>query len=254
MKNLLFSNSNSVLGLSVKRCNIRRVYGNTDQLDKDGFDLNQQSALLPFSLVKVMNKWGGYYYIKSHVATGWVPADSIAIISHNQAIELFSPQSFYIIIEPTVTLCGTEYYMSCKIPVYDGLLHIPTLDGETLSFKSCKPKEGCHEGYLPFSRNTVLSQAVKFLDTPYDWGEKQGGLDCSSLVMYSFACSGITLPRSSAEQSKVTFPVAAHPVEDIHLAQPADIIYMPGHVMLSMGGRYIIHASATAKKVSIGEI
>ncbi len=254
MKSLLFSDPSAILGLCVKRCNIRRVHGEVEFLDKDGFDQNQESALLPFSLVKVKNKWDDYLYIKSHVATGWVPKESIAIIDRKQAEELFFPKNFCIITEPSVSLCGSNFYMSCKIPVQDGLLQIPFLDGNTLCFKSCPPKEGCHRGYLPFSRNTVLSQAVKFLGTPYDWGEKNGGLDCSSLVMYSFACFGISLPRSSGEQAKVTFPVSVYSPEEKHLAKPADIIHMPGHVMLSMGDCYIIHASATAKKVCIGKL
>ena len=72
--------------------------------------------------------------------------------------------------------------------------------------------------------------------------------------MYSFACCGIILPRQSAEQAKVTFPVSAYSAENIHLASPADIIYSPGHVMLAMGDRYIIHASASNGKVCIGKL
>ncbi|MFA7637251.1 MAG: NlpC/P60 family protein [Monoglobales bacterium] len=254
MKNLLFSDPNAVLGLSVKRCNVRRVHGETENLDFDGFDQNQESALLPFSLVKVMNKWDDYLFIKSHVATGWVPADAIAIISHKQAGELFFPEKFCVVTEPNLNLCGEEYYMSCKIPLDCGLLRIPYLDDNVLHFKSCPVKEGCHIGYLPFSRNNLLSQAIKFLDTPYDWGEKSCGLDCSSLIMHSFACFGIILPRSSGEQAKVTFPVSAYPAENAYLAKPADIIYMPGHVMLSLGDSFVLHASATAKKVTVGKL
>ena len=141
--------------------------------------------------------------------------------------------------------------MSCKIPIKDGLLQLPFYDGKSLNIKTHPPKEGCHTGYLPFSRQNVLSQAIKFLETPYDWGEKNGGLDCSSLIMYSFASCGITLPRQSIEQAKITFPVSVFDVEDALISLPGDIIYMPGHVMLSLGGKNIIHASATAGKVCV---
>lgn len=254
VKNLLFSDTNSVFGVAIKRCNVRRIHGEETNIDKDGFDLNQESALLPFSLVKIHNKWENYYYIKSHVASGWVDCSSIAIISNQDACTLFFPEIFCIITEPSVSLCGTDFFMSCKIPLVDGYLQIPFFDGTSLCFKKCPPKEGCHIGFLPFSRNTVLSQAIKFLGTPYDWGEKNGGLDCSSLIMHSFACCGIILPRQSEEQAKVTFPVSAYPAENIHLANPADIIHSPGHVMLAMGDRYIIHASASAGKVSVGRL
>lgn len=254
MKSLILSESNSVFGISVKRCNIRKVHGNIENIDPDGFDQNQESALLPLSPVLILNKWNEYYYIKSHVATGWVESSFIMIISKKQAKELFYPDSFYIITEPVVSLCGNQFFMSCKIPFEDNMLQIPYADGESLCFKNCPVKEGCHLGYLPFSRNAVLSQAIKFLGTPYDWGEKNGGLDCSALVMYSFACCGIELPRSSGEQAKVTFPVSAYSVEDIDLSTTGDIIHSPGHVMLSLGDRYILHASYTAKKVCISRL
>lgn len=254
MKKLLLSDPHHILGLCTSRCNIRQIHGETENIDKDGFDLNQESALLPCTLVKIQNKWDNYYYIKSQVGSGWVPKDAIAIITHSQAEEFLFPEKFCIITEPVTRLCGTDYYMSCKIPLRDGILQLPFNDNGTVYFKSCPQKEGCHFGYLSFSRNAVISQAIKFLDFAYDWGEKNGGLDCSSLIMYSFAVCGITLPRSSAGQSKVTFPVSSFPKEDYRKAMPGDIIYMPGHVMLSLGGKYILHASASAGKVCIGEL
>lgn len=253
MKNLLFSDPHHIFGLCVKKCNIRQVHNNVEKLDKDGFDLYQESALLPCSLVKIQNKWDDFYYIKSQVGCGWVPKDSIALITHQQAEKFLFPEEFCIITQPIVNICGTDYHMSCKIPIIGCMLQLPCNVGGNVSFKESPIKEGCHYGYLPFSRNTVISQAVKFLDTPYDWGEKNGGLDCSSLIMYSFACCGISLPRSSAEQAKVTFPVSAFPKDEYHKAKPADIIFSPGHVMLSLGGKFYIHASATAGKVCIGE-
>ncbi len=254
MKNLLFSNTNNMLGLSVKKCNIRLVHGNVENLDSDGYDLNQESALLPCNLVKIQNQWDDFYYIKSNVGCGWVEKDAIAIITHKQAEEFLFPENFCIITDPVVSICGTNYNMSCKIPVAGGQLQIPYNNNGSVHFKSHPVKEGCHYGYLSFSRNNVISQAMKFLGTPYDWGEKNGGLDCSSLIMYSFATCGITLPRSSKGQSEVKFPVSAFPQEEHLLAQPGDIIFSPGHVMLSLGGKYILHASATAGKVRVGEL
>lgn len=254
MKNLLLCDNNYVFGICVKRCNIRRVHGETESLDNDGFDLNQESALLPFSLVVIHNKWGNYYYIKSRFAYGWVDKNSVAVIEREKAKELFFSEQFCVITDPTVSLCGIDYPMSCRIPLIGGQLYIPFYENNSLVFKTCPQKEGCHSGYLPFTRNNILSQAVKFIGTPYDWGEKNGGLDCSALIMHTFACCGISLPRQSEEQAKITFPVSSYPTQDAHLAKPADIIHSPGHVMLSLGGRIVIHASATAGKVCVSGI
>ena len=254
MKNLLLSDNNYVFGICVKRCSIRRVHGEAEKLGSDGFDLNQESALLPFSLVVIHNKWGNYYYIKSRFACGWVEEASVAVIDRERAKELFFSEHFCIITDPSVALCGVDFPMSCRVPLIGGQLYIPFYENGLLVFKNCFPKEGCHTGYLPFTRNNVLSQAIKFLNTPYDWGEKEGGLDCSALIMHTFACFGISLPRQSTEIAGITFPVSTYPVSEAHLAKPADIIHSPGHVMLSLGGRFIIHASASAGNVCISQI
>ncbi|MEX2592972.1 MAG: C40 family peptidase [Anditalea sp.] len=52
--------------------------------------------------------------------------------------------------------------------------------------------------------NQVVETAKSYHGTPYRYGgTTRSGIDCSALVYHSFKSVGVTLPRTSAEQSKI---------------------------------------------------
>lgn len=66
----------------------------------------------------------------------------------------------------------------------------------------------------------VIQQAKKYEGAPYKLGgETKQGIDCSALVMLSYKNAGISLPRTSMEQSKIGETVA---LKD---ALPGDLIF-----------------------------
>ncbi len=69
-------------------------------------------------------------------------------------------------------------------------------------------------------RDIILKAAQQFDGTPYQLGgESKRGIDCSALVMLSYKNAGITLPRTSMEQSKIGKPI------NLTEAQPGDLIF-----------------------------
>ena len=93
----------------------------------------------------------------------------------------------------------------------------------------------------------VLNTADKYVGVPYVWGgNTPNGFDCSGFTKYVFARNGVTLPRTSREQSRVGDGVpldfGAMRAGDLLLfAEPGEAI---SHVAIYVGSGRIIHASS----------
>lgn len=98
----------------------------------------------------------------------------------------------------------------------------------------------------------ALRAAVAELGEPYQWGATgPGSFDCSGLTSFAFRQAGITLPRSSSQQSHVGRPVAFGDL------QPGDLVffYSPvSHVGIYAGDGKMIHAPQTGDVVRYQEV
>lgn len=66
----------------------------------------------------------------------------------------------------------------------------------------------------------IISSARSYIGTPYKYGgTTRSGMDCSALLLHAFRAVEVTLPRSSAQQSKVGKGVRA---KDL---QPGDLVF-----------------------------
>ena len=89
--------------------------------------------------------------------------------------------------------------------------------------------------------SNIISTGKQFLGVPYKWGVQSGRtnrFDCSSFTQYAFEQNGITLPRSSKQQSNVGTYVPRNQLK------PGDLIffYQPiHHVAVYMGNGKILH-------------
>lgn len=103
------------------------------------------------------------------------------------------------------------------------------------------------------SGDAVVSEANKYLGTPYVWGGSDpSGFDCSGLVYYALNEAGITVPRTTAQGYKDM----ATPVNEA-TAQPGDLIFfgtqgVVDHVGIYMGNGQMINA--TGARVQITDI
>jgi len=68
---------------------------------------------------------------------------------------------------------------------------------------------------------TVISTARTFLGTPYRYGgTTRSGMDCSGLLLNSFKAVNVSLPRSSAAQSKI-----GKEIKKMNDLEPGDLVF-----------------------------
>ncbi len=103
----------------------------------------------------------------------------------------------------------------------------------------------------------VASDALRYLGVPYQWGgtNPTSGFDCSGLVQHVYADLGITLPRTSQEQSTL-----GESIPSLAAARPGDLVFFepgpggPGHVGIYLGANQMIVAPHTGTAVHVQTI
>ena len=98
----------------------------------------------------------------------------------------------------------------------------------------------------------ALAFARGAIGKPYRYGAAgPGAFDCSGLVMSAFKKAGVSLPRTSAAQSRVGRAVGLSELK------PGDLVffYSPvSHVGIYIGGGKMVHASTSGEPVKISDI
>ena len=107
-------------------------------------------------------------------------------------------------------------------------------------------------------RDRIITEAMKYIGTPYKWGgSAPGGFDCSGLLYYVFGKNGINLPRISADQARYGTRT------DLSSLRPGDLVAFDNssrnhgadHIGIWLGGGQIIeapHAGASVRVRTIG--
>lgn len=85
-------------------------------------------------------------------------------------------------------------------------------------FFSCATSR--NRNYVDSKIQTAIATARSYTSTPYRFGgTSKRGMDCSGLLCVSYESAGLTLPRTSSEQSKFGKPVK------INELKPGDLVF-----------------------------
>lgn len=110
-------------------------------------------------------------------------------------------------------------------------------------------------GGLDATGQSIVNVARKYLGTAYRWGgaNPKTGFDCSGLLQWAAAQSGIKIPRTTYQQIKVGQPIA------LNQLRPGDAVFFgtaanPHHVGIALGNGKILEAPHTGAVVRISSL
>ncbi len=96
--------------------------------------------------------------------------------------------------------------------------------------------------YLPYTTANVMKQAFQLLNTPYSWGNKGCGLDCSGVMLSVYECFGFSLPRNTSAMAAckdllidVRVLSSKEKKQVLKGVLPGSMLLMNGHVVMYLG-------------------
>ncbi len=103
--------------------------------------------------------------------------------------------------------------------------------------------------YPSFDLGQVANVALQYQGVPYVYGgSTPAGFDCSGFVAFVYAQFGIGLPHSVSGVAEIGTPIS------VDAAVPGDIVILPGHSGIYMGGGMFIDAPDVGGVVSVRPI
>jgi len=212
------------------------------------FDRNNCSTAHPQEVVQIIAPWpGGMRLARTRYATGWIAADAKLSPPIPEPLRDAWVHGSRVQADEDLALKATGGNARCPA----GTL-LPVI-AKHVQFASAT---GFHETPLddrvvptrrPLTRRALLTEAFRFLDTPYGWGGggSAGGHDCSAFTMDLFAAFDLQMPRHSGWQARAgTFSIDVSKVAslderqrliDASLRKGVVLLSFPGHVMLYLG-------------------
>ncbi len=274
-------------GLVVRRTNMRtfptedKVYKTTTSTNLDRF---QETALFPAQVVAVLHESldKQWYFGVAYNYAAWFKKADIAIGNAETIFAYKKSKNFIVVTGSKIfttynsvndNVSEVQLEMGTVLPLIEPA-KVPTIiDGQntyTSHVVSLPVRNNSGElvfnaaliaksadtnlGFLPYTKNNIITQSFKFLGERYGWGHSYNARDCTGFIGEVFKSFGILMPRNSGQQGHSEQGIN-HPfqksastdekIDYIKGMEPGDLIYRPSHVMMLLGfykGKpYIIH-------------
>jgi hypothetical protein len=274
-----------------------RVFSRIGDTDIDRF---QESALFPGDAIAVLHQSrdGRWLFVASERYFAWIEKRYVATGSAEQVFGYARPGPQRIVTGATVftsytpeqpQLSRLQLDMGVRVPVLADwpaeqpvngqlsytawVIQLPVRndDGSLALVPALLPRTAdTAADYLPLTPRNFITQAFKFLGERYGWGHDYGTRDCSGFVSEIYRSFGVLMPRNTGAQAispalnRIAFEPrdgAAKRMAAVKQLQVGDLVYIPGHVMVTLGHdhglAYMIHdtagggwAGADGKRVS----
>ncbi len=213
------------------------------------YDRNACSTVRTQEVIQRLAPWGnGMVLVRTRYALGWIASDT--------GLSPEIPQSLrepFIHSERLRTSTKTEIKSEdgtrFELPPFATVVRAEQDDGirfaSKTGFHKAKRVASLQSTRRPLTRRSLLTTAFEYLNTPYGWGDANGGRDCSRFLLDLFETFDIALPRHSGWQAQAgSFAIDVEQVQDEKqkqslldraLRRGVVLLYLPGHVMLYLG-------------------
>ncbi len=261
-----------------------RVFSRTGDNDIDRF---QESALFPGDAVAVLHESadGQWLFVTSERYTAWVEKRHVGVGDKATVLGYGTPAQYRVVTGATAFTTFTpeeprvsrlQLDMGVRLPLladwplqqpvngqqahasYVVQLPVRNDDGSLALVPALIARsQDTSDDYLELTPRTLYGQAFKFLGERYGWGHSYDTRDCSGFVSEVYRSFGILMPRNTSAQAvspaldRIAFTAKdgkAKRMEAVKNLQPGDLVYIPGHVMLTLGhfngNTWMIHDTA----------
>ncbi len=223
---------------------------------------------------------GDYLLAETPLAVGWIPSADVGFADRETARALAYPKDFLMGRADRVPVYGDpgcrsfarHLYMSETMPLaakstkrYTVRMGYRKPDGSLgVTTGYLRPGADVHEGWMPYTKRTVLAQMFRLLNTPYGWHGQDNKRDCVGTLRVVFRCAGLETGRAISLASDNRVPVDpklsdAEKTAIVSGIEPViTVASNPGHTALLLGrarnGKlYFMHQGGWGYKDENGE-
>ncbi len=251
--------------------------GWTDGLQSTSLDVAMPVAILHTS------KDNDWYYVRSEIAFGWIPAENVALGSAKELKKFINSKDFITALEFNVPVYGDRKFEAFIINLFIGsrikllkknsngyhvLVPVRKADGSFEAVKGwVKPDAKVSAGYQPFTQRNIINTVFNMLYRPYGWADSHHEYDCCGLVREVLRTFGIFTGRWTSFELHATDHVYAFPrntdkkikYQYLEKCEPGIcFVGNAGHICTYLGevdGRhYVIHQGGYSYKAEDGTV
>ncbi len=255
---------NKRFGIAVHKGNVRAEPTDKPVFEDENdthFDTIQYKELKFGEPVVLLKSKGEWDFVWTYNVQGWVKRSNLAFFeNYKKFLEYVYKKNIAVITAKSVRVNKQFLDMGVRLVLLNEdennlIVKFPVKDIEDKVFfvKAKISKKKAHVGFLSYTKHNFIKQVFKYLGTPYGWGGRENGVDCSGLALNVYSTFGFEFPRNSFQQQQVTkrsiiITSRTKLKKELNNKKTGSLLFFPGHIMIYLGKRdgenYIIHAIA----------
>ena len=220
-------------GLLVKRTLNRAMPMNEAAYrgEKGWLDYIQSTGLETAMPVAVLHESADrdWYYVRSEISFGWVPATHVAFASRDGIEDYIHARNFIVAVDhripiysdPAFTVFLTDFYMGARLRLVDKTgggytvdVPVRSADGSLDFIKGfIKPDAYVSIGYQPYTQRNIITTMFRVLNRPLGWADSDYERDCCGTIRAVHKTFGIISGRWVTHILHATDHVNAFPKE-----------------------------------------